>query len=782
MSEHNIIAPATQAISPAAQPVTVTATEIQPPAFYMEGLQRLPIQYKLSVGAVDDPMEAEADSMADQVMRMPETSFIQRKCAHCEEEEKVHLKPLTTFIQRKSDSSNQTVSNSVSDSIAATRGGGNAMPATTQSFMENRFGTAFSDVRIHTGDYAVQLSRDLQAQAFTVGNDIYFNSGKFSPESDSGKHLLAHELTHTMQQSGRSQPKLKRENYTSLRTAGPVIQRTPADQDFGTPQHTGPENARMVTLPHVFNGPAEVIPHVTRTLIACPCRRVPDPRTGLFWDPDLNNFALAFSYCTGQTRADIYAQLQSNLTSILTSGANPVGTLRAGVDITTGGTTGPGAQITAEGVGTNEGAGTAGRPGAIPEGTPGAGGRVRVQVQGRDGQQWSFFVEGEYIRRLGSLPTGVDPNQGSGGLGFRYRDFTITVTGSGGAGETRGMATFGGTFGSVTPPVCYNCVCPQPHPHYECIDFELDRNEPVTENVTTHPADDFRVYYRYVQTDPSEDPQLRTESDRNLSEVASQVAGGGVVELIRGYASPEGDESRLNQDLSERRANKTLDLIRGRVGANVTLPIPYGGGELLGARPTPAPSSRLGDIITPMGFRSAEDLTVLLTGAEIPNDELSDQFISLFNRVTVPDDRLALFGLTADNPIAPQVLVAVDAFLASRGRGRRPWEHIFRLLRVGIIRVRRTVVTPTTTIVTHRGNTTQADDTTCAARGRQAEITQSFGPIAPSSTSASDAREECRTDAPDTRTADGCNYNLQHASQGRLDPPRVGSTPFGTLP
>ncbi len=61
----------------------------------------LPIQCKLSIGAVDDPLEDEADSMADKVMRMPEPNAIQRKCAHCEEEEKAQLKPTDSFIQKK---------------------------------------------------------------------------------------------------------------------------------------------------------------------------------------------------------------------------------------------------------------------------------------------------------------------------------------------------------------------------------------------------------------------------------------------------------------------------------------------------------------------------------------------------------------------------------------------------------------------------------------------------------------------------------------------------------
>ncbi|AUP79057.1 eCIS core domain-containing protein [Flavivirga eckloniae] len=80
----------------------------------------------------------------------------------------------------------------------------------TKGFMESRFGSDFSDVKIHTGSEAVQMSRELNAQAFTVGNDIYFNQGKYSPNSDTGKHLLAHELTHTIQQRGGIGRKLQR--------------------------------------------------------------------------------------------------------------------------------------------------------------------------------------------------------------------------------------------------------------------------------------------------------------------------------------------------------------------------------------------------------------------------------------------------------------------------------------------------------------------------------------------------------------------------------------------
>ncbi|SHN27356.1 DUF4157 domain-containing protein [Mucilaginibacter sp. OK098] len=168
--------------------------------------QRFPIQLKLSVGAVNDPLEHEADAMADKVMRMPETSFIQRK-AGCScsdyDDEHVRLKPLagqiTPFIQAKSDGYG-TVSDAVSSQIKSSMGGGNPIQPDTKSFMESRFGANFSDIKIHNGGESTELNRSLDAKAFTVSNNIYFNSGQYQPETDSGKHLLAHELTHTIQQ------------------------------------------------------------------------------------------------------------------------------------------------------------------------------------------------------------------------------------------------------------------------------------------------------------------------------------------------------------------------------------------------------------------------------------------------------------------------------------------------------------------------------------------------------------------------------------------------------
>jgi uncharacterized protein DUF4157 len=79
-------------------------------------------------------------------------------------------------------------------------GGGTPLDRDTRGLMESRLGADFSDVRVHTDSQASESARAVQAHAYTVGTDVVFQSGKYTPETDSGKHMLAHELTHVVQQ------------------------------------------------------------------------------------------------------------------------------------------------------------------------------------------------------------------------------------------------------------------------------------------------------------------------------------------------------------------------------------------------------------------------------------------------------------------------------------------------------------------------------------------------------------------------------------------------------
>jgi hypothetical protein len=168
-------------------------------------VQQLGIQRKLTVGEEDDEFEREADKNANRVMRMPEHGFIQRKCQECEKEEKLRRLPTSgspdTFAQSHA-SGPSAAGERLSKAIQSTCGRGQSLDRSTQSFMNSRMGAEFSGVNVHTDTEAAQLNSQLHSRAFTIGSDIYFNEGQYKPESASGKHLLAHELTHVMQQTG----------------------------------------------------------------------------------------------------------------------------------------------------------------------------------------------------------------------------------------------------------------------------------------------------------------------------------------------------------------------------------------------------------------------------------------------------------------------------------------------------------------------------------------------------------------------------------------------------
>ena len=199
-------------------------------------------QAKLTVNEPNDVYEQEADAVADRVMRMPDPatapnllfnkvsiSSLQRKCASCEDEEKVQrkeseeeepplqLKRISDLaiqrqcaacgeeenVQRKETGhvgGGMNAPSSVSDVIS---GGGQPLDANTRQFMESRMGQDFSDVQIHTDNKSAASAQAINALAYTSGKHVVFNEGQYQPASGSGKRLLAHELVHVGQQGGK---------------------------------------------------------------------------------------------------------------------------------------------------------------------------------------------------------------------------------------------------------------------------------------------------------------------------------------------------------------------------------------------------------------------------------------------------------------------------------------------------------------------------------------------------------------------------------------------------
>ena len=102
------------------------------------------------------------------------------------------------------------VTNGIESRIQAIRGGGQPLPASAREYFQPRFGYDLSRVRVHTDGDAVQMSRELNAHAFTHGRNIHFGAGQYSPDSQTGRHLLAHEITHVIQQQNHVPSSIQR--------------------------------------------------------------------------------------------------------------------------------------------------------------------------------------------------------------------------------------------------------------------------------------------------------------------------------------------------------------------------------------------------------------------------------------------------------------------------------------------------------------------------------------------------------------------------------------------
>lgn len=143
------------------------------------------LQRKLAIGDSNDPLEQEADRVADQVMSTPLNLAINRTPPK-----------IQRFTGQENDGMN-TAPPSVERVLASS---GRPLESALRQDMEGRFGYDFSQVRVHTGGVAEQSARDVNAHAYTVGNNVVFGAGRFVPGTNEGQQLIAHELTHVVQQ------------------------------------------------------------------------------------------------------------------------------------------------------------------------------------------------------------------------------------------------------------------------------------------------------------------------------------------------------------------------------------------------------------------------------------------------------------------------------------------------------------------------------------------------------------------------------------------------------
>lgn len=183
----------------------------------------------LRVSSPHDPAEKEAETTARRVMYQPAPAHtlrradaiarpsaqLARMAGHIVQRDTALTRIMrqgvppslrqSSWIARAQQEGQPSTSANIDAEIRQSQSTGTPLPPSVRRFMEPRFAADFSNIRVHAGDKAANLSRQLSARAFTVGNSIFFGEGQYQPDSHDGRELLAHELTHTIQQGAATQ-------------------------------------------------------------------------------------------------------------------------------------------------------------------------------------------------------------------------------------------------------------------------------------------------------------------------------------------------------------------------------------------------------------------------------------------------------------------------------------------------------------------------------------------------------------------------------------------------
>lgn len=244
------------------------------------------LQTKLSVNKSGDKYEQEADAMADKIVGENVGDSIERNTVS---------KSITTLMQQKKEA-NLTVNPGLSNKIISLQGNGNNIDTGMQSYMSNRFANDFSKVKLHTDSEAIKMNEELNARAFTVGNDIYFNKGEYNPTSQNSKHLLAHELTHTIQQQGTNMQVQKEDKKDPTDAPKPEVdfKILPPDLKFRFHHLLFEADTSKVKLDYQIQGMKAGLSYKYGSELGLSMRKG-DAGASFGWTPGANDFKLKLS-------------------------------------------------------------------------------------------------------------------------------------------------------------------------------------------------------------------------------------------------------------------------------------------------------------------------------------------------------------------------------------------------------------------------------------------------------------------------------------------------------
>jgi hypothetical protein len=505
------------------------------------------IQRKLTINQPDDVYEQEADFIADKVMRsngndanVPDffnvANFpLQRKCAACETEEKLKRKEFR--------STEPNISPAIEQTLQST---GNPMDQSTLSFMENRFGYDFSNVQIHNDALAHQSSNDINAFAYTHNNHIAFGAGQYNPQSESGKRLLAHELTHVIQQT------------SSIQTSSTIARATSEAKSF--PESDGSE----VT--------------VVRTTNPGHCVLVPKTQTKTSGDINSKNAFFQFDFCRGGYGGKVRGQINYGDAIDKASKA-------------------------AQDFFTNIGRGQDPRQAAdalkaeIDKVAPDA--EVQINFQSKDVR---VNVSGTGEASRGSGVSG----EGKGTVEVDIGPVTVGAEGkiSGASGERTDyqvLITIKNADNGPGPADCRICNCTEPDITYSCTKKPPAGKEPPGGDSLQPVTIPLFFEYKYAY------PRKGWEDEYHamLKKATGLISQGYTIEKIEGNTSPEGPTGKVkgsdfegNIELADKRAAKAWADLQTEIGKELTIamrsakqlksvldsnPPVHGAGEILGS-------------------------------------------------------------------------------------------------------------------------------------------------------------------------------------------------------
>jgi hypothetical protein len=602
--------------------------------------------------------------------------------------------------------------------------GGQPLARPWRERLEPLFGVDFADVRLHDDSASHTSARDLDAHAFTVGQHIHFASGQFRPDAREGLHLLAHELTHTVQQRGAVASVAT--DAVDVDAADSALERaaeTTADAvAAGRPAHVrsglaGASVQRLVQRKGESAGTrsrtvdANTTVQVTRSLIERPCVSVPATKQLtptdriLVWDQNANAIKFQYVVCRGKVQLSSDASIdysdvvRAAKDLILKVGNNPgtgntaaledavnsarisasghiTFTVSRTLDVTVSGESSSGAQQQKA-------------QAKIRLLIDTANSKVQVIAEAGAGitqtdltKEVEKFVRGQL--NLGPVKIEVKfvdrTTTPAGGLGSSQSETSIRIQGpkipkipvatdctftKGSApGDDKVICSVGTPLDTPSKPKevsCYACDCPPPRPDYTCRRIVKPHPEKVVDVEPGKKTE--RMLYAYDSDAPANEDEFTSQA----SSIASLVGTGYHVKHILGYASPEASRA-YNEKLGQRRADKAHKRIQAELtkqSIQTPLPAPKGVGELLGES-----SVREG--------KEAYDRELV--------KELSDKLRDLDENGRL--DLLGVDGPRRSDPVQrKQVLADIQAFIDGKDAegktlGQRArWEKVFPHLR-----------------------------------------------------------------------------------------------------